>query len=254
MTIRPHTALFLPTLLLFVLLGSSPLATAETIRVAVASNFTTAMQDITARFEQQSGHRVLLAFGSTGKHYAQIKNGAPFEVFFAADVRRPRLLEKDGIAIPDSRFTYAIGRVVLWSPDPARVDEQGQVLAHADFRHLAMANPRLAPYGRAAQQVMQARGVWKTLRERVVRGENIGQTYQFVKSGNAELGFIAYSQIKHPAKNIPGSYWVPPRSLYDPIEQQAVLLQDNPVARQFLDFVRTRPVQELIRGYGYHTP
>jgi molybdate transport system substrate-binding protein len=238
---------------MILLAGYGP-AGAEPIRVAVASNFTHAMQDIATRFEQQSGHRVVLAFGSTGKHYAQIKNGAPFEAFFAADVRRPRLLEEEDIALPGSRFTYAIGKVVLWSPDPAVVDARGRVLDEGTFRHLAMANPRLAPYGRAAQQIMQAKGVWKALRGRIVRGENIAQPYQFVKSGNAQLGFVAYAQIKRPGERIHGSYWEPPRSLYEPIEQQAVLLQNNSVARQFLDYIRGPQAQKVIRDYGYDTP
>jgi molybdate transport system substrate-binding protein len=227
---------------------------ADEIRVAVASNFTDTIKDIAGLFEKKTGHQVALAFGSTGKHYAQIKNGAPFEAFFAADIRRPRLLEEAGFAQPGSRFTYAVGKVVLWSPDPAGVDAEGKVLSTGNFRHLALANPKLAPYGKAAEQVMRAHGVWDELQGRMVRGENIGQTFQFVKSGNAELGFVAYSQIKRPGAAIKGSFWEPPHLLYSPIEQQAVLLRDNTVAHEFLDFLKGEQAREIIQGYGYNAP
>jgi len=238
---------------LILLLGLGQ-ASADEIHVAVASNFTDAIKDIARVFEEKTGHKVILVFGSTGKHYAQIKNGAPFEAFFAADVRRPALLEEEGVAQPGSRFTYAIGKVVLWSPESALVDAQANVLSKGGFRYLALANPKLAPYGKAAQQVMQAKGVWETLRGRMVRGENIGQTFQFVKSGNAELGFVALSQIRKPGADIKGSFWQPPQSLYDPIEQQAVLLKDNTVARDFMDFVKGEAAREIIEGYGYGAP
>ncbi len=229
-------------------------AQADEIHVAVASNFSDAIRDLTRVFEQQTGHRITLVFGSTGKHYAQIRNSAPFDAFFAADVRRPKLLEEAGIARPGSRFTYAIGKVVLWSPDPERVDGHGRVLSTGDFRHLALANPKLAPYGRAAAQVMRALGVWDALQGRMVRGENIGQTFQFVKTGNAELGFVAYAQIRRPGASIKGSLWRPPQSLYSPIEQQAVLLKDSRAARRFLSFVKSGKAREIIQGYGYDTP
>ena len=238
------------SLLMFMVLCHQP-ASAGEIRVAVASNFTEAIKDIALLFEQQTGHQVKLAFGSTGKHYAQIMNGAPFEVFFAADVKRARLLDEGGISQPGSRFTYAIGKVVLWSPDPGLVDAKGDVLNHGDFRHVALANPKLAPYGRAAEQILQAQGAWKRLQRRMVRGENIGQAYQFINSGNAELGFVAFSQIRRPDGSLQGSYWGPPQSLYKPIEQQAVLLKESPVARQFLDFVRGEKARSIIRAYGY---
>lgn len=228
-----------------------PLA-ADEIRVAVASNFADAIQEISRAYEEERGHRVLLSFGSTGKHYAQIRNGAPFDVFFAADVRRPELLEEEGIARPGSRFTYAIGRVVLWSPDSGLVDSAGKVLADGDFRYLSIANPRLAPYGKAAEQVMKAHRVWEVLQGRMVRGENIGQAFQFVHSGNAELGFVALSQIKKPGAPFEGSSWLLPQSLYVPIKQQAVLLSEDGVARDFLEFTRnSERAREIIRAYGY---
>jgi molybdate transport system substrate-binding protein len=224
------------------------------IRVAVASNFARAVTTISKRFEANTGHKVTLIFGSTGKLYAQVKNGAPFDAFFAADVRRPELLEKEGLALPGSRFTYAIGKVVLWSPKAGYIDSEGNVLEQRKFRHLAIANPKLAPYGKAAREVLQALGLWDGLRGRLVRGENIVQTFQFVKSGNAELGFVAYSQVKRPGHPIEGSWWEVPQALYTPIEQQAVLLKKSKVARAFLSFVRSDEVRELIRDYGYKTP
>ena len=226
-------------------------AFANTIRVAVASNFSEPIKAIAARYESQTGHRLLLVFGSTGKHYAQIKNGAPFELFLAADTNRPQLLEKQGIAIDGSRFTYARGRLVLWSPRNNYVDAKGKVLDSGEYRHLAIANPKLAPYGKAAQQVLESRGLWKTSQRRLVRGESIGQTYQFVRSGNAELGFVAYSQINRPNHISTGSYWDIPQTLYKPIEQQAVLLKENIVARDFMSFLRTQEVKSLIKRYGY---
>lgn len=236
------------------LLLSADIVPAEEIRVAVASNFTNAAKDIAKRFEAQTGHRVTLISGATGKHYAQIINGAPFDVFFAADVRRPKLLEQKAVVVPGSRFTFAVGKIVLWSPTAGLVDTEGEVLSKGDFRYLAIANPKLAPYGKAAEKVLRRRGLWELLRGRMVRGENIGQTFQFVRSGNAELGFVAYSQIKTPDKILEGSYWVVPQTLYESIEQQAVLLKDNKVARDFLFFVKSDKVQEIIQGYGYGTP
>ena len=230
------------------------LATAAEIQIAVASNFTAAIRDIAERFEQQSGHKVTLVFGSTGKHYAQIKNGAPLDAFFAADVTRPRLLEEQGVGIGGSRFTYAVGKLVLWSPQAEFVDPAGTVLEQGKFRHLALANPKLAPYGRAAKEVLKTRGQWQVLQDKMVRGENIGQTFQFVKSGNAELGFVAWSQIKRPDQPLAGSWWEIPQALYSPIEQQAVLLTDNSVARDFLTFVRSEEALEVILTHGYGIP
>ena len=229
-------------------------STAGEIRVAVASNFADAIEDIAKRFEAKTGRRVTLTFGSTGKHYAQIKNGAPFDAFFAADIRHAELLEKEGLALPGRRFTYAVGKVVLWSPKAGYVDGEGKVLEQADFRHLAIANPKLAPYGQAAQEVLQTRGIWDKLSKRLVLGENIGQAFQFVGSGNAELGFVAYSQVKRPSQLIEGSWWEVPQALYTPIEQQAVLLKDSDTARDFLAYVRSDEALKIIREYGYGTP
>lgn len=202
-------------------------------------------------FERTSEHTVLLSSGSTGNHYAQIRNGAPFEAFFSADVERPKLLEEQGVAVAGSRFRYAVGRLALWSPQPGVVDADGRVLQTGTFRFLSIANPELAPYGAAAREVLLARNVWDELQPRIVRGQDIGQAYSFVHTGNAELGFVAYSQLKKPAEAIEGSYWLVPATLHRPIEQEAVLLRDVPAARAFLEFVQSPPALELIRSFGY---
>ncbi len=245
----------LPALLLMAVaaLPAARPARAEEIRVAVASNFAEAMTVIAGRFEADTGHQVTLIFGSTGRIYAQIVNGAPFDVFLAADAHRPALLEQDGMARPGSRFTYAVGQLVLWSPDPGLVDAGGDVLAQGGFRHLAVANPGLAPYGAAAREVLRARGLWEELAGRIVRGENIGQTFQFVRSGNAELGFVARSQVVRPGRPREGSWWDVPPELHEPLEQQAVLLADKDTARDLLSFMGSDAALEIIRDYGYHT-
>lgn len=241
-------------IILFITLLITRQTKADEIHVAVASNFTDVIKILAARFEADTGHQVTLIFGSTGKHYAQIKNGAPFDAFFAADVERPKRLEVEGVAKPGSRFTYAIGKIVLWSPKADYIDKKGDVLKQQTFHHLAIANPRLAPYGQAAQTVLQARGLWTFLQGRLVLGENIGQTFQFIKSGNAELGFVAYAQVKQPGHAITGSFWIVPQSLYAPIEQQAVLLKDNEVAQAFLSFVKNNIARKIIHEFGYDTP
>lgn len=250
-TIRICAVGFVAALLGLVTVAS---AAADEIRVAVASNFAGAIREIAGRFEQQSGHKVTLMSGSTGMHYAQIRNGAPFDAFFAADVKRPKRLEEEGATLADSRFTYAVGRLVLWSPKVDYVDPAGELLEQGDFRYLALANPKLAPYGRAAREVLEKRHRWQDLQDRMVRGENIGQTFQFVKSGNAELGFVAWSQIQRPGQPLAGSWWDIPQALYSPIEQQAVLLKDNSVARDFMAFVRGTEALKIIGAYGYGTP
>ncbi len=228
-------------------------AAAGEIHVAVASNFSGAMRAISARFEAQTGHRVILSSGSTGKHYAQIRNGAPFDAFFAADEQRPKLLEQAGLGVAGSRFTYARGRLVLWSPRAGYVDPAGDVL-RGEFRHLAVANPRLAPYGRAARETLLALGLWEAVAPRLVRGESVAQTLQFVASGNAELGFVAYAQIRQPRGAVSGSYWDIPQSLYTPIIQQAVLLSDDAEARALLAYIKSRPARRIIAAYGYAAP
>lgn len=232
--------------LLLLMLLSSNLIHAEEIRVAVASNFSV-MKLLAERFEAKTTHKVSLIFGATGRLYTQIIHAAPFDAFFAADSQRPQLLEQAQRIVKDSRFTYAQGRLVLWSPSIGRVDAVGAVLQRADFHHLAIANPKLAPYGKAAEQVMQALGVWDSLQARLVRGENIAQTFQFVQSANAELGFVAYAQIK----NLQGDFWLPSQTLYEPIKQQAVLLKDSPVTQAFMRYIQSAEAKNLIENHGY---
>jgi molybdate transport system substrate-binding protein len=242
----------LRALLLLLVALAARVAAAEEIRVAVATNFSETLNALVELFEQASEHTVLVSTGSTGSHYAQIRNGAPFDVFFSADVERPRLLEQQGAAVAGSRFLYAVGRLVLWSPRPNFVDDEGRVLKAANFRFLAIANPELAPYGAAAREVLTARNAWTVLQSKLVRGQDIGQTYSFVHTGNAELGFVAYAQIVEPFGGaIEGSYWLFPETLYRPIEQEAVLLRDVPAARDLVEFVKGRAAREIIRRYGY---
>lgn len=240
------------TLLLALLLPAA--LQADEIRVAVATNFRQAMAAAAERFEEESGHKVVLIPGSTGKHYAQIRNGAPYDVFFAADADKPRRLEEERRIVPGSRITYAIGQLVLWSADAELVDPAGAVLQSDEFRHLAIANPDLAPYGAAARSVLQALGLWEALTPKLVRGKDIGQAFQFVVSGNAELGLVARSQLEAPGREFAGSSWHPPQALYPPIQQQAVLLKDAPAGRAFMVFMQGDEARAIVRAYGYDSP
>ena len=251
---RPGRLALLLAVVLLQALVLPPALHADEIRVAVASNFRPALAAAAERFRQSAGHEVVLIPGSTGKHYAQILNGAPFDAFFAADAERPRRLEEEGRSVPGSRFTYAVGQLVLWSPDAGLVDADGEVLKSGAFRHLSIANPRLAPYGAAARSVLQALGLWEALTPRLVRGENIAQTFQFVISGNAQLGFVARSQLEAPGQAFGGSSWLPPPELYPPIEQQAVLLRDSPAGRAFMTFMRGEEARAIVGAYGYDSP
>jgi molybdate transport system substrate-binding protein len=238
---------------LFMTLASHGVLAAE-VRVAVAANFTAPMQAIADEFEKATGHKAQLAFGSTGKFYAQIKNGAPFEVLLAADDETPARLEKEGLAVSGSRFTYSIGQLALWSAKPGYVDAKGDVLKHGAFRHLAIANPKLAPYGAAAAETLGKLGLLPALQPKFVQGENIAQTFQFVSTGNAELGFVALSQIYASGKLKSGSAWVVPASLHSPIRQDAVVLtkgRDNPAADALLKFLKSEQVRTVIKSYGY---
>ena len=220
----------------------------------MASNFATAMKALTVEFEKTTAHHAVLSFGSTGKHYAQIKNGAPFDVFLAADAARPALLEEQGIALIGSRTTYARGKLVLWTSKPDVNDLKETLLNSQDIRHLALANPKLSPYGLGAKQVMVKLDIWPKLQTKLVRGENIAQTFQFVHSGNAELGFVAYSQAVNPKRSVQGSFWIPPQSLYSPIDQQAVLLNDKQASKDFLKFLKGPLARQIIQNYGYDLP
>jgi molybdate transport system substrate-binding protein len=229
----------------------APGARAAAATIAVAANFADPAMALAERFEAATGHDLVLVFGSTGKLYAQIRNGAPFDALLAADVERPRRLEAEGAAVAGTRFTYAVGTLVLWSPREGLVDAGGAVLRDGGYRFVAIANPDLAPYGAAARQVLERLGLWSALRPRLVRGESIGQAFQFVSTGNAELGFVALSQLDGSRRSRSGSRWVVPGEMHEPIEQQAVRLSDHPAAVAFLEFIRSEPARSLIAAYGY---
>ena len=232
-------------------------AQADEVRVAVAANFATPLKTLAAEFEKDTGHTLALSAGATGKLYAQIKSGAPFDVFLSADDETPARLEKEGDAVAGSRFTYAVGRLVLWSAQPNTVDAQGAVLKTGNFKHLALAAPHLAPYGAAAVQTLTQLGLLTALQPRFVQGESIGQTYSFVASGNAELGFVALSQVFENGKISKGSGWIVPASLHEPLRQDAVLLRrsrDKAAARALLAFLQGSKARGLIRAFGYETP
>ncbi len=222
--------------------------------VAVAANFGEPIKAIAAVLEKTTGHTMQVTLGATGKLYAQIANGAPFDVLLAANTQAPAQLENDGLAQPNSRFTYATGKLVLWSIDSTRVDSQGDVLRTGKFRKLAYASPKVAPYGAAALQVIDKLGLASALAAKLVQGESIGQAFGFVASGNAELGFVAMSQVLEDGKLKTGSMWVVPQHLYHPLRQDAVLLQhgaSNPAARALLKLLQSPNIKDLIRSYGY---
>jgi len=229
-------------------------ALADEVQVAVAANFTAPAKIIGADFEKQTGHKATLSFGGTGKFYAQIRNGAPFEVLLAADDETPAKLEKEGAAIPGTRFTYAIGRLVLWSAKPGYVDDKGEVLKKGEFRHLAIANPKLAPYGAAAIESLTALKLIEAVQPKFVQGENIAQTQQFIATGNAELGFIALSQVMKDGKITEGSAWLVPATLHQPIRQDAILLKmgkGKPAADAWLKYLKGESARAIIKSFGY---
>ena len=200
-------------------------ALAEEVRVAVAANFLATFQVVAKNFEQTTGHTLLVSPGSSGKLYVQIQNGAPFDLFFSADSQRPQLLEQEGFAVAGSRFTYAVGRLTLWSADPLLIAADGKTtIEQGNFEYLAIANPKTAPYGQAAVQTLKALHLWEAVKGRLVRGENIGQTFQFVFTQNAQLGFVARSQVLDPKLKNKGARWDVPHHLHSPLIQQAVLL------------------------------
>jgi molybdate transport system substrate-binding protein len=227
---------------------------AAELRVAVASNFAPVMEKLRAVFEQNSGHSIIIIAGATGQHYTQITNGAPFDVFIAADDERPARLASEGHAVAGSTFTYAIGRLVLWSADARTVDVKAAVLHTGSFRHLAIADPKLAPYGKAAEEVLRGMNLWDTLQGRMVFGENISQTLQFVQSGNAELGFIAKSQWLEVDSGIHGSVWEVPAELHTPIVQQGVLVRTSPAGSEFVTFIQGEYARSIIMNAGYSVP
>jgi molybdate transport system substrate-binding protein len=235
-------------------IAAATAAHAGDVQVAVASNFTAPMQQLASAFARDTGHKAVLAFGATGKFYAQVRNGAPFEVLLAADDETPARLEKDGLTVPGSRFTYATGRLVLWSVKEGYVDAQGKVLQGAGFAHLAVANPRTAPYGAAAVEVLHKLNLYERLQPKIVQGENISQAYQFASTGNAELGFVALSQVARDGRFTSGSGWIVPASMHSPIRQDAVILAKggaNPAARALAGYLKSDKAKTIIRSFGY---
>jgi len=226
---------------------------ADEASVAVAANFTDATRDIMPLFEKTTGHTVKISFGSTGKLYAQIEHGAPFEVFLAADSKRPKKAVDEGLALEGTRFTYAMGKLALWSPKPDVFSDAEAYLKEGSFQRVAIANPKTAPYGLAAKQVLERLGIWQSVQKKLVRGDSIAQAFQFVATGNAEVGCVAMSQVKA-WKEGDGSMWEIPQDYYAPIEQQAVLLKkgsDNEAAKAFLEFLKSDAARAIISGYGY---
>jgi molybdate transport system substrate-binding protein len=229
-------------------------ALAGEVSVAVAANFTAPMREIAARFELETGHKARLSFGSSGKFFAQIQNGAPFEVFLSADDEKPARLEAVGATLPGSRFTYAVGRLVLWSADDGLIDDGPKVLRKGGFAHLAIANPALAPYGAAAVAALKALGAYDGVAGKLVQAENIAQAYQFVATGNAELGFVAMSQVMLEGKLRSGSAWPVPAELHAPIRQDAVVLAraaGNPAAAALVEYLRGDKAKTVISSFGY---
>ncbi|MFY0732279.1 molybdate ABC transporter substrate-binding protein [Pseudomonas sp. NFX15] len=253
MTIRASR--FAPTCLVSLLavftFGS---AQADEVQVAVAANFTAPIQAIAADFEKDTGHKLVTSLGATGQFYTQIKNGAPFDVFLSADDSTPKKLEAEGDTVKGSRFTYAVGTLALWSAKEGYVDAKGDVLKKNEYQHLSIANPKAAPYGMAATQVLAKEGLTDKVKDKIVEGQNITQAYQFVSTGNAELGFVALSQIYKDGKITSGSAWIVPASLHDPIKQDAVILnkgKDNPAAKALVDYLKGPKAAAVIKSYGY---
>ena len=249
MPLRLHRLLALTAALAF-----TTLARADVVQVAVAANFTAPARALAEVFARTTGHEAKLSFGATGAFYTQIKNGAPFDVLLAADDERPARLEKEGDTVAGSRFTYATGQLVLWSAKPGFVDDQGAVLKGGHFGKIAIANPKNAPYGAAAVEAMEKLGLAATLQPKLVTGESIGQTYNFIATGNAELGFVALAQVLEGGKLKSGSMWVVPAQYHAPIIQDAVILNraaSNPAAKAWMELLKTPQSKALIRSYGY---
>lgn len=240
---------------LCLLLTFSGIAHAADVRIAVAANFTDTTRDLIAAFAEATGLEAVASYGSTGKLYAQIDNGAPFDVFLAADSERPEILEQNGQGAADTRFTYARGKLALWSPTSGTFANPQTWLESGDFARLAIANPKTAPYGLAAREVLSEMNLWEPLQERLVRGDSIAQTFQFVASANAESGFVALSQVRAWDES-EGSLWVVPQTYYSPINQQAILLtrsKQNAAAHQWLEFLRSEKARDIIESFGYET-
>lgn len=239
------------------MLATARLANAGEVNAAVAANFTEPVKLIAEAFQKDTGHTVKLSFGSSGKFYSQIKEGAPFDVFLAADEKNPKLLEKEGLAVEGTRFVYALGKLVLWSAQPGYVDDKGYVLRKGSYNKIAYADPKLAPYGLAAKETLEDMGLWSVVQSKLVTGESITQTYQFAATGNAEMAFIALSQISKDGKVSEGSYWLVPAHMYNPIKQAAVQLsaaKDKAAAQAFLTYLKNEKSVAIIRSFGYELP
>lgn len=248
---------FTRSLIALALLLLSQTGRAATVLVAVASNFSKPMTEIAAEFEKTTGHSAKLSFGSSGKFVSQLENGAPFEVLLSADDKGPQKLEQAGLAVANSHFTYALGKLVLWSATPGYIDDQGKILTTGGFKHLALADPKLAPYGAAAIEVLKGLNLQDKLSPLFVLGENIAQTHQFISTGNAELGFVALSQVIENGKVATGSGWIIPTDRHAPIRQDAVLLTlgaENPAAIALLSYLKSAPALAIIEKYGYDLP
>ena len=229
-------------------------AIADEVKVAVAANFTAPIQALAPAFEQATGHKLVASFGATGQIYAQIKHGAPFDVFLSADDSTPAKLESEGDTVPGSRFTYAIGSLVLWSADASYLDGSDAALKAGQFKHLSIANPKAAPYGLAATQVLDKLGLSDAVKSKLVEGQNITQAHQFVSTGNAELGFVALSQVYKDGQVSSGSAWIVPDDMYDPIKQDAVILKqgaNNPAAAALVEYLKGPEAAKAIKSFGY---
>lgn len=240
--------------LMFALATAASAANAVEVNVAVAANFAAPMQAIATAFAQDTGHKAILSFGSSGKFYAQIKNGAPFHVFLSADQEVPARLERENRVLPGTRFTYATGRLVLWSKQAGLVDNNGDILRSNGFQKIAMADPKLAPYGAAAIEVLENLGLRQALAPKLVQGENIATAYQFVATGNAALGFVALSQVMANGSLTEGSGWVVPATLHKPLRQDAVALNNskhNAAAAALLVYLRSDRAKSVMRSFGY---
>ena len=242
------------TVITLVLLLFGQASWSATVLVAVAANFSKPMTEIVSQFEKATGHSAKLSFGSSGKFVSQLENGGPFEVLLSADEKGPEKLEQAGLTVPNSRFVYALGRLVLWSATPNFVDNEGKILMTSNFKHLALADPKVAPYGAAAIDVLKKLKLFERLQPLLVQGENIAQTYQFISTANAELGFLALSQVIENGKIVGGSSWIIPDNLHAPIRQGAVLMKigaENPAARALIDYLKSIPALAIINKYGY---
>ncbi|MCV0395657.1 MAG: molybdate ABC transporter substrate-binding protein [Rhizobiaceae bacterium] len=230
-------------------------ASADEALVAVAANFAEVAEGLFPIFKDKTGHDIIATIGSTGKLYAQTLEGAPFDAMLSADTATPERLVADGKAVDGSSFTYAVGRLALWSANPARIDGDGRaVLEDPELRYVAIANPSLAPYGAAARETLQALGLWETLQLKIAIGQNIGQTFSMVSTGAAEIGFVALSSVLSPRAGGQGSRWDVPQEFHEPIRQDAVLLEhgaDNMAAKAFLNFLRSPEAVKVIESHGY---